>query len=58
MGIFDFLKPKTPEEKRDALFNRLRQEHMVKEKTSQMQSMITSMPHNDSHLLLILFYYT
>lgn len=49
MGIFDFLKPKTPEEKRDALFNRLRQEHMVKEKTSQMQSMITSMPHNDSH---------
>lgn len=48
MGIFDFFKPKTHEQKLDALFKKLRKEALVKETTSVMQSFIFSSPHNDS----------
>ena len=47
MGIFDFLKPKTPEEKRDAYFNGLRRKTIVREKKSVMQSIIGDGMFND-----------
>ena len=48
MGIFDFLKSKTPEEKALEQKLKIRNEIKIKEKKSLMQSFILSSPHDDS----------
>ena len=50
MGIFDFFKAKSPEEKNLELFNKLRLKSIVHEKESVMKSMIMSSPHDNSSL--------
>jgi len=48
MGIFDFFKSKTPEERASEQRLKIRNKIKINEKTSVMQSMILSSPHDDS----------
>lgn len=50
MGLFDFLKSKSPEEKKAAKFNEIRLISTIQEKRSIMQEMIISSEHDDSLL--------
>ena len=50
MGLFDFLKSKSPEEKKEAKFNEIRLLSTIQEKRSIMQEMIISSEHDDSLL--------
>jgi hypothetical protein len=50
MGLFDFLKSKSPEEKKAEKFNKIRQLSIIHEKRSIMQEMIISSEHDDSFL--------
>lgn len=50
MGLFDFLKSKSPEEKKVAKFNEIRLLSNIQEKRSIMQQMIISTEHDDSLL--------
>ena len=50
MGLFDFLKSKSPEEKKAEKFNKIRQLSIIHEKRSMMQEMIISSEHDDSFL--------
>ena len=48
MGLFDFFKSKTPEEKKLEKFLKIRENSKVKEKKSLMHSMIVIAPHDNS----------
>lgn len=48
MGLFDFFKSKTPEEKKLEKFLKIREKSKVKEKKSLMHSLITMAPHDNS----------
>lgn len=48
MGLFDFFKSKTPEEKKLEKFLKIRESSKVKEKKSLMHSLITMAPHDNS----------
>ena len=50
MGFFDFLKSKSPEEKKEERFNKIRLLSTIQEKRSIMQEMIISSEHDDSLL--------
>ncbi len=50
MGLFDFLKPKSAEEKQREQFERVRSEISVKEQPSQMNAFILMSDHDDSGL--------
>ena len=50
MGIFDFLKPKSAEEKRHEEFERVRAEIIIREQVSQMNVFILMSEHDDSGL--------
>ena len=50
MGLFDFLKSKSPEEKKAEKFNKIRELIIIKEKRSIMHDMIISSDHDDSQL--------
>lgn len=50
MGIFDFLKSKSPEEKKAEKFNKIRLLTIIQEKRSMMQEMIITSEHDDSFL--------
>jgi hypothetical protein len=50
MGLFDFLKSKSPEEKKVAKFNEIRLLSIIQEQRSVMQEMIISSEHDDSFL--------
>ena len=48
MGLFDFFKSKTPEEKKLEKFLKIRENSKIKEKKSLMQPIIAMAPHDDS----------
>ena len=48
MGLFDFLKPKTPEQKLSLKILKLREKYKIKEKKSVMHSFIITNPHDNS----------
>jgi len=48
MGIFDFLKPKSAEEKKREQFERVRAETIIHEQVSQMNDFIKMSDHDDS----------
>lgn len=48
MGLFDFFKSKTPEEKKLEKFLKIREKSKIKEKKSLMHSMIVMAPHDNS----------
>ena len=48
MGLFDFFKGKTPEEKKLEKFLKIRENTKIKEKKSLMHSMIIMVPHDNS----------
>jgi hypothetical protein len=48
MGFFDFLKPKSPEQKRIEQFEKIKSQIVVLETKSLMHDMILSSPHDDS----------
>jgi hypothetical protein len=50
MGLFNFLKSKTPEEKKAEKFNKIRQLSIIQEQKSMMQEIIISSEHDDSFL--------
>ena len=50
MGLFDFLKSKSPEEKKAEKFNKIRLLSIVQEQRSMMQEMIITSEHDDSFL--------
>ncbi len=50
MGLFDFLKGKSPEEKKAEKFNKIRLLSIIQEKRSIMQEMILNSEHDDSLL--------
>jgi hypothetical protein len=50
MGLFDFLKSKSPEEKKVAKFNEIRLLSIIQEQRSVMQEIIISSGHDDSFL--------
>lgn len=50
MGLFNFLKSKSPEEKKVEKFNKIRLLSIIQEKRSMMQGIIISSEHDDSLL--------
>ena len=48
MGLFDFFKSKTPEEKKLEKFLEIRENSKIKEKKSLMHPIIAMAPHDDS----------
>ena len=50
MGFFDFLKSKSPEEKKEERFNKIQLLSTIQEKRSIMQELIISSEHDDSLL--------
>ena len=50
MGLFDFFKSKSPEEKKAEKFNKIRLLSIIQEKRSMMHEMIISSEHDDSFL--------
>ncbi len=48
MGLFDFFKSKTPEEKKIEKFLKIRENSKIKEKKSLMHSIICMAPHDNS----------
>ena len=48
MGLFDFFKSKTPEEKKLEKFLKIRENSKIKEKKSLMHPIIAMAPHDDS----------
>jgi hypothetical protein len=50
MGLFDFLKSKSPEEKKAEKFNKIRMLSIIEEKRSIMQEMIISSEHDETLL--------
>ena len=50
MGFFDFLKPKSAEEKKNEEFERVKAKIIIREKVSQMNDFILMSEHDDSCL--------
>ena len=49
MGFFNFLKSKSPEQKRTEQFERIKSKIIIREKNSVMHDMILTSPHDDSY---------